>query len=94
MAKHRKEGAVPDVLVTELYLGLAVPENIVGKIVMTENENPILIFDEKTVGRSVKKLLEPNGGLPLNTTDEYEVYQLPAIVDLDKYAPQNNPTLF
>lgn len=37
MAKHRKDGMIPDVLVTELYLGMPIPENIVGKIVMTEN---------------------------------------------------------
>lgn len=94
MAKHRKDGMIPDVLVSELYLGQPIPENIVGKIVMTENEKPVIIFDEQTVGRSVKKLLEPNGALPLSSTDDYEVYQLPAIVDLDKYAPQHNPTLF
>lgn len=94
MAKHRKEGTTPDVLVTELYLGQPIPENIVGKIVMTENEKPVLIFDQRTVGRSVKKLLEPNGGLPLTATDDYKVYQLPAIVDLGKYTAQHNPTLF
>lgn len=94
MAKHRKDGTTPDVLVTELYLGRPIPENIVGKMVMTENEKPVLIFDQRTVGRSVKKLLEPNGGLPLTATDDYKVHQLPAIVDLGKYTSQHNPTLF
>lgn len=93
MAKHRAEGPCPDVLVTELYLGTPVPENIVGKLIMTEDEKAVLIFDEKTVGRSVKKLLEPRGALPLSSTDE-NVTQLPAIVNMDKYAPQHNPTLF
>lgn len=94
MAKHRAEGPCPDVLVTELYLGTPVPENIVGKLVMTEDEKAVLIFDEETVGRSVKKLLEPRGALPLSSTDDQRVYQLPAIVNMDKYAPQHNPKLF
>lgn len=93
MAKHRAEGPSSDVLVTELYLGTPVPENIVGKLIMTENEKPVLIFDEETVGRSVKKLLEPRGALPLSSTDE-TVTQLPALVNIYKYAPQHNPTLF
>lgn len=94
MAKHRAEGPCPDVLIAELYLGTPIPENIVGDLIMTDGEKAVLIFDEKTVGRSVKKLLEPNGALPLSITDDQRVYQLPAIVNMDKYAPQHNPTLF
>lgn len=93
MAKHRKDGPTKGVIVTELYLGTPIPENIVGTLVMTEDEKPVLIFDEKTVGRSVKKLLEPGGALPLSATDEPDIYELPAVVNLKDY-PFNNPTLF
>lgn len=89
MAKHRAEGPINDVLINDLYIGL----ECVGQIIMTEGYEPVIVFDEQTVGRSVKKLFEK--GLPLRAKDEYRVVDrrvvdtpvqtLPSEVDLAKY---------
>lgn len=80
MAKHRAEGPINDVLINDLYIGL----ECVGQIIMTEGYEPVIVFDEQTVGRSVKKLFEK--GLPLRAKDEYRVEQtLPSEVDLEEY---------
>lgn len=103
MAKHRADGPINDVMVTDMYIG----DEAIGKIIMTDGENAVLVFDEKTVGRSVKKLLEPDSLLAIRTTDEIRVgdrrelatpiQTLPSEIDLQKYSAyfnKHNPTLF
>lgn len=84
MAKHRKEGPVNDVMVGSLYLGTQDPANKVGQIILTENQAAVMVFDEETVGRSVAKLLSPDGALPLSFTDER----------LEELFPWETPTEF
>lgn len=84
MAKHRKEGPINDVMVGSLYLGTQDPANKVGQIVVTENQAAVMVFDEETVGRSVAKLLSPDGALPLSFTDEC----------LEELFPWDTPTEF
>lgn len=99
MAKHRKEGPVNDVMVGSLYLGTQDPANKVGQIILTENQAAVMVFDEETVGRSVAKLLSPDGALPLSFTDEDVLFADRSVVVRNGYGivsviPTPNPTLF
>lgn len=88
MAKHRKEGPINDVLITNMYVG----KDVVGTIVITEGQDAVLVFDEKTVGRSIKRLLEPNSLLAIRVPDEQT--ELPSLVDPDKFPKYPNPLQF
>lgn len=79
MAKHRKDVEAPEVLVTDLYCGTIEARNLVGKLVMTDGQPATLVFDERTVGRSVKKLLENSPVFKLNTSNTPDILkpQLP-----------------
>lgn len=107
MAKHRKEGPVNDVMVGSLYLGTQDPANKVGQIILTENQAAVMVFDEQTVGRSVAKLLSPDGALPLSFTDDTVITSrkdhghnafadciLPVLAYGNYTRSHNNPTLF
>ena len=65
MSKHRKDTINSGVMVCPVYLGAASKERI-GKAIITEGQEVVLVLDENQVGKSVAKLLSPGGGLPMS----------------------------